>query len=378
MDVSGRTLDPDPSIDSTLCSCEELDSSSSAAPFYICHSCGNTFTTDRILSSDPDKIFCDDCSQKPEYLSRSSLDLLSSCDESGTMRRQARWSRRIHSNDSGVKVSSEGTSEDYKVTAGPRATAFARKLAESLQSMCTECKIELDPAVIAGSLWNDSSHSLSSICTDCRAHLDGHKYTNVSPTPAEYASREREEYMGRRKEKLLASRDHPSIDNSLLHVHSVGDEEEEEEEGSLHLVNGFREDAGKVELRQKYSNDSGIKLMSEPPYLKRVSAPPIITTDSETVRGEVCFSPPSLLRPSQRPSKCLSPPSLLRPSQRTSKYLSPPPLLQPSQWLSECLSPPSLLQPSQRPSGCSTPGRLSAHPRNRDMFDELGFEETDL
>lgn len=326
MDISGNSQDF--SVDSTLCSSEDLDSSATVRQ-YSCHSCGNTFTTTRTISSNTAKIFCDDCSQMPEYLSRSSLDLLSTCDEIGTLGRRARWSRRIHSNDSGVKVSSEGTTEDYQVTAGPRATAFAKKLAESLQSMCSECKVELDPMLEVDFLCESSNQSLSSLCTDCKAQLEGHKYSNVSPTAVEYGSHEREEYMQKRKEKLLASSMHPANfedDGALVHD-SRG--EEGGEHGALHLENGIGEATQKVELREKFSNDSGIK-MSEPVYLKRASAPPTSTNASVT----------------------------------NGRILSPLP-----SWV--VFSP-------QQISGCSTPGRLSAHPRNRDMFDELGIEETDL
>lgn len=329
MDISSNSQDF--SVDSTLCSSEDLDSSA-AARQYSCHSCGNTFTTTRTISSNTAKIFCDDCSQMPEYLSRSSLDLLSTCDDSATLGRRARWSHKIHSNDSGVKVSSEGTTEYYQVTAGPRATAFAKKLAESLQSMCSECKAELEPMLEVDCLWDESSNqSLSSMCTDCKANLEGHKYTNVSPTAVEYGSREREEYMQKRKEKLLASSIHPTNIEEDAPLHSTGDRRGEEgEHSALHLENGFGEDTQKVELRQKFSNDSGIKMMSEPVYLKRASAPPT-SMNAPVTNGRV---------------------------------LSP--------------LPPQLVFSPQQISGCSTPGRLSAHPRNRDMFDELGIEETDL
>ena len=296
-------------------------------------------------------------------------------------------------------MSAEGTAEDYQVAAGVRATAFARKLAESLQSMCSECKVDLEPALVGDCLLNQtSSQSLSSICTECRAHMEGEERRGVvSPTVIEYGSREREEYMRRRKEKLLASRQRPrpvSTDDSLFRrqgdgrrdgeeeeevedreggeVHMVngfrqedeegeeeGEEEErEEEEGEgeavdmvngfrqeeeeeeeewegVHVVNGFSEEGEdgvnefstgfeKVELRQKFSNDSGIKMTPEPTYAKRLSAPPM------TRVGRI----------------------------------------------SPCTPRPAF---SLQPSGCSTPaGRLSAHPRNRDMFDELGIEETDV
>ena len=348
MEVSGQP-NRDSTIDSTLCSCEDLLDSSIAGPLPLntCHSCGNSFTTTRVLSSDPTKIFCDDCSQMPEYLSRSSLDLLSTCDESGTVGRRVgrRWSQRLHSNDSGVKVSSEGTSSEfYQVASGVRAMTFARKLAESLQSMCSECKMELEPGL--GSLWTESSQSISSLCTDCRETLEGHKYTNMLSPTIEEISREREAYMRGRMDRLLGSppggKPRPkSIDESLL-LSTRGDREEgegsveEEREGS---VEEEREDGGenmmengvgeKVELRQKYSNDSGIKLMPEPIYLKRVSAPPL--SGNRRISDIKCFSPPT----------------------------------------PQCMS--------LKTSGCSTPAsRLSAHPRNRDLFPELGFKETDL
>ena len=357
MDISGGTQQLEVSADSTHCSCEDLDS------FYQCHSCGNAFTTDRVVSQDPEKIFCNDCSQMPEYLSRSSLDLLSSCDELGTLGRRARWARRLHSNDSGVKVSSAENSGDYQVTLGPEATAFARKLAESLQSMCSECKSELEPPEKTVE-WNKSNQSMSSVCTTCRAQLEGHQYRNVvSPATADYGSREREEYMRRRVEyvRVLSDDARPvSIGGSqlLLQIGPVEEESsqddssditditdkekerpdeedmtEEEEERSeeegdrVQLVNGFHRGSGKIELEQKFSNDSGIKLMFEPPPSKRLSAPPVAGRDS--------------------------------------LYFSP-------------LTPRLLLSPSLRTSSSSTPGRLSAHPRNRVLFDELGFEETDL
>ena len=268
----------------------------------------------------------------PEYLSRSSLDLLSTCDETGTLGQRARWSRRIHSNDSGVKVSSEGTAEYYQVTAGPRATAFAKKLAESLQSMCSECKVELEPMLEVDFLCESSNQSLSSLCTDCKAQLEGHKYSNVSPTAAEYGSHEREEYMQKRKEKLLASTMHPTNFEDGALVHSTGDSRGEEggEHSPVHLENGIGEGTQKVELREKFSNDSGIKMMSETVYLKRASAPPTSMNASVT----------------------------------NGRILSP--------------LPPWVLFSPQQISGSSTPGRLSAHPRNRDMFDQLGIEETDL
>ena len=343
MEVSGQP-NRDSTIDSTLCSCEDLLDSSIDGPLNTCHSCGNSFTTTRVLSSDPTKIFCDDCSQMPEYLSRSSLDLLSTCDELGTVGRRGgrRWSQRLHSNDSGVKVSSEGTSSEfYQLASGARAIAFARKLTESLQSMCSECKMELEPGL--GSLWRESSQSISSLCTDCRETMEGHKYTNMLSPTIEEISREREAYMRGRMDRLLGSppggKPRPkSIDENLL-MSSRGDREggegsaERESEGS---VEEEREDGGenvivgeKVELRQKYSNDSGIKLMPEPIYLKRVSAPPL--SGNRRISDIKCFSPP------------------------TPKGMS------------------------LQTSGCSTPGsRLSAHPRNRDFFQELGFKETDL
>ena len=330
MDVSGgQSEDPgDLSNDSTLCSCEDLDTST--GQLHTCHSCGNTFTTARTLDSDPEKVFCNDCSQMPEYLSRSSLDLLSTWDDSVTMRRRGqRWSQRIHSNDSGVKVSSEGTSsDDYQVTVRPHTAAFARKLTESLQSMCCECKMELEPGL--GYLWDvNSSVSLASICTACQAQLEDHAYTNAS-SPQDEMSREREEYMRRRMEKLLGSSDRPrpmSSNDSLL-LHSTKDMSEGVgEEGGEVMVNGMVEgeevDSEMVELRPKHSNDNGIK-MPETLYLKRISAPPLTTN----FNGGTCFSP------------------------RTACFF---------------------------PSGTSTPsGRLSAHPRNREMFEELGFKETDL
>ena len=338
MDISG-----DGGVNDILCSCDDLDTSTEdggGGTCHTCHSCGNSFTTTRKLSSNPEKIFCDDCSQMPEYLSRSSLDLLSTCDESGTIgKRNKRWSQRLHSNDSGVKVSSEGTSsDDYQV-----AAAFARKLAESLQSMCSECKIELDPA--GPELWGeeeDMGQSISSICTGCRELLDGHTYTNVmSPTEIDNEiSREREEYMKQRMEKVLASRNRPrpkSIDNALLlnrEMSELAEEGEREDREMVHKENGIIGGSQKVELRQKYSNDSGIKLTPEPVYLKRISAPPL-SINTNTIR--------------ERPS-CFSP-----------------------------ITPHNNIM-SHQASGCSTPGggQLSAHPRNRDIFKQLGFEETDL
>ena len=339
MDISGAGETADCSMDSTLCSCEELDTS--AGQTHTCHSCGNVFTTTRTLSSDTEKVFCDDCSQMPEYLSRSSLDLLSTCDESGTLGRWTRrWSQRIHSNDSGVKV--EGVSGDYRVTSGPLVSEFARKLAESLQSMCSECKMELEPGLGLGleSAWGGSSSlSLSSICTECRAHLEGLTYMNgTSPSSMEYdeISQEREEYMRRRKERLLESSCDQlrprSTDNTLL---LEGEEERreveegEEEQDEVHCENGFTDSLEKAELRQKNSDDSGIKMVSEPQHLKQAS---LGTTRELAI---MCTSPPT------------------------------------SRLQRLTLSHPS--------SGCSTPsGRLSAHPRHRDWFHELGIQETDL
>ena len=344
MDVSGEGNElADHSMDSTLCSCEELDTLAEGAVRHTCHSCGNIFTTTRKLSSDPEKVFCDDCSQMPEYLSRSSLDLLSSCDESGTLGRRTgrRWTRRLHSADSGVKVSleEEASLEDSQATA-----AFARKLTKSLQSMCSECKIELDPA--GPELWgddddNDMSQSTISLCTGCRELVEGHTYTNGDSLTGieDEVAREREEYMKQRMEKVLASRERSrpkSIDDTLLIQHRVsvggGGRERDrlvrEEAGdsvAVHVENGlsYVGSGQKIELRQKDSSDSGIKLTPEPVYLKRVSAPPMTLP---AIRG--LFSPTS-------------------------------------PWQS---------------SGCSTPGggRLSAHPRNRDIFEQLGIKETDL
>lgn len=346
MEVGGQT-NRDSTIDSTLCSCEDLLDSSIDGPVNTCHSCGNSFTTTRVLSSDPSKVFCDDCSQMPEYLSRSSLDLLSTCDD-GTVGKRAgrRWSHRLHSNDSGVKVSSEGTSSDlYQITSRARAAAFARQLAESLQSMCSECKMEMELEPGLGSTWAESSLSISSLCTDCRDTLEGHKYTNMLSPTIEEISREREEYMKQRMDRLLASpspgggRPRPqSTDESLLLLRSSREEGQGsaegegrgEGEGEVRERLNIRENGvgDKVELRQKYSNDSGIKLMPESVYLKRVSAPPL--SGNQRMSGS-CFSPPT----------------------------------------------PRIL--SLQTSGCSTPAsRLSAHPRNRDLFEELGFTETDL
>ena len=347
------TTNRDSTIDSTLCSCEDLDSASDGS-LHTCHSCSNTFTTTRTLSSDPTKIFCDDCSQKPEYLSRSSLDLLSTFDETGTVgRRGRRWTQRLHSNDSGVKVSSEETSSEfYQSAGGAHAALFARKLAESLQSMCSECKTDVEPGWV--SMWGHSSQSISSLCTGCKELVEGHKYKNVVSPTIDELSREREEYMKQRMDRLLASTPRPdSNGTSVLVMNGEGERVEgegervegervegermegEREEGERVEGEGEREEGervegegeaeeddtienGKVELRQKCSNDdSGIKLMSEPVALKRISAPPL---------GRLgCFSPPT------------------------------------------------------HTSSCSTPAsRFSAHPRNRDLFEELGIRETDL
>ena len=328
MDISGQENNGDSTIDSTLCSREDLDSSCDG-PIHTCHSCGNNFTTTCTLSSDPTKIFCDDCSQMPEYLSRSSLDLLSTCDE-GTVGRRAgrRWTQRLHSNDSGVKVSLEEASSDfYQLTSGVRAAAFAKILAESLQSMCSECKTEVDELAF-GSVWGESSDSLSSLCNGCRESLEGHKYTNILSPTIEELSREREEYMRQRMDKLLAlSEESPrpkSVDASLLL--SRQDEEVREEEREDGKSDDLSRENSKVELRQKFSNDSGIKSLSEPPvHLKRASAPPL----NGRLNG-ACFSPQT----------------------------------------------PHL---SMQTSGCSTPSsRLSAHPRNRELFEQLGIQETDI
>ena len=279
----------------------------------------------------------------PEYLSRSSLDLLSTWDETGTVgRRGRRWTQRLHSNDSGVKVSSEETSSEfYQSAGGAHAALFARKLAESLQSMCSECKTDVEPGWV--SMWGHSSQSISSLCTGCKELVEGHKYKNVVSPTIDELSREREEYMKQRMDRLLASTPRPdSNGTSLLVMNGEGEKDEgegerievervegERMEGEGERVEGERMEGegeaeegdtienGKVELRQKCSNDSGIKLMSEPVALKRISAPPL---------GRLgCFSPPT------------------------------------------------------HTSSCSTPAsRFSAHPRNRDLFEELGIRETDL
>ena len=315
----------DESVDSNLCSCAtDLDES---VQYHQCFSCGNAFTTTRTLSTNPEKIFCDDCSQIPEYLSRSSLDLLSSCDETVTSLR-AKVHTRLHSNDSGVKVSSEGAYDDYLVSAGPRATAFAKKLAQSLQSVCSECKGELEPPEVV--LWGVNSQSLSSVCSLCKAQVELETYRNVSSTPAKHPTAVR-------------------VNGSRV---ISGQDRERGKSGSEQ----------KSRLEERFSSDSGIKLgyhysaallgYTRPSVLQETDV--VSSTGSAVARK---YALPSSLNH-----------SVVVGSAGGGKEV--------------CFSPVttrfSLGCPTPFTSGCPTPGRLSAHPRNRLLFDELGFEETDV
>ena len=249
----------------------------------------------------------------PEYLSRSSIDLLSSCDESNAMSVRARLATRLHSNDSGVKVSSEGTSEDYQVASGPRAMAFAKKLAQSLQSVCSECKRELQqPAIALSSVDNPS---LTSLCSSCR-RLDGiNPYMVVCSTPTKETVENRNSYDSsgyHNQESFLFTAPCPNAKQSS---NAAGD--------ALNHSTIY-EDTSQAAVSASQNPEPESTAMSE--------------GEREGGGGEgkeMCFSPASTVRFSRGCSTPLT-------------------------------------------SGCPTPGQLSAHPRNRVLFEELGFTETDL
>ena len=301
------------SNDSILCSCNQdpdfpLQTSQ-------CFSCGNTFSTTRHLSLHPDKVFCDDCSLMPEYLSRSSIDLLSSCDESNVISVRARLATRLHSNDSGVKVSSEGTSEDYQVASGPRATAFAKMLAQSLQSVCSECKGELQlPAITFGSVNNPS---LASLCSSCKGLEGIDPYLVVCSTPTKERVEHRNSY---------DSGGYQNQERLLLTAHCPNTKQSSNAGGALNH-SAFHKGTSQAVVSASQKPDTESTAMSEG------------GREGWEVGGggrrEVCFSSASTV-----------------------------------QYSHDC--------PTPLTSGCPTPGRLSAHPRNRVLFEELGFTETDL
>lgn len=263
----------------------------------------------------------------PEYLSRSSLDLLSSCDETVTSLR-AKVHTRLHSNDSGVKMSSEGTYYDYQVSAGLRATAFAKKLAQSLQSVCSECKGELEPPEVV--LWGVNSQSLSSVCSSCKAQVELETYRNVCCTPAKH---------------LKAVR----VNGSTVISGPDGEVEKSRSEQ-------------KGRLEERFSNDSGIKLGYHYSANVLSSIRPSVLQEMDVVNstGSTVTRKYALL-------SSLSSSVVLGKAGRGKEV---------------CFSPVttqfSLGCPTPFASGCPTPGRLSAHPRNRLLFDELGFEESDV
>lgn len=252
--------DVEMSIDSTnYSSTEELDS---GVQYHQCYSCGNAFTTTRVLSRNPEKVFCDDCAQMPEYMSHSSLDLLSSCDESGPLR-QRRLVRLQHSQ-------SEESLKSYQEAVKSKEM---KKTVRSVLSMCSECRIEMESADRLGSVDHEvaqlprNDESLGSLCSTCKAQQARHHYLNTNSVFVDSGKQEGKRKRKRKREKQKVSRTLKGRRGSGDTLDNCLDDDSE----LLLLTTPPSSLSKKSRLRPKFNDDSGIKLMPEGQYSEQCS-----------------------------------------------------------------------------------------------------------